>query len=118
MALVIDGFSFVTLDADIYAKPSVSATLYLDNPTDIFVAQVALTAVQTIENCSCTAYISGIRLSNGDFLDFHTFPPVIEWADTQSVTFVLAVEIAPEQSTVSAFASASALASVTTYSEA
>jgi hypothetical protein len=117
MALAIDSFSFATLDADIFFKPSVSATVYLDNPTDIFVAQVALTAVEKIENCSCSAYISGITLSDGDFIEFHTFPRVIEWADTQSVTFVLAVELAPGENTVSVLASASALASVTTYSE-
>jgi hypothetical protein len=114
MSLVIDSFSFATLDASSQANvDSVSATLYLDNPTDIFVAQVALTQVDIVEWGTCSAYIHKITLLNGDFLEFDTFPRVIEWADTLSVTFVLAV--GPPTSTGGIIASA--LASVTSYRE-
>jgi hypothetical protein len=112
MALAVDSFSFANLAGDSTGLP-VSATLYLNNPADIFVAQIALTSVVGSGSFACGAYIYGITLSNGEHLEFHTpLPCAIEWADTQSVTFVLS---STAQS--SSYGSASALASVTTYSE-
>lgn len=115
MSLAIDGFSFVNLDAALFGFPSQSATVYLDNPTDIFVAQVALTSVGIVDNVYCTAYISGITLANGDHLEFSTFPTTMEWANTQSVTFVLEVQAWTGEGSADGFANA--LASVTNYRE-
>jgi hypothetical protein len=120
MALAVDTFSSANLAAD-SGGPSASATLYLNNTADIFVAQVALTSLGfDISNTSeqqpgffCGAYIYEITLSNGEHLEFHTpFPTVIEWADAQNVTFVLACT-----GDSAASGSATATASLTTYTE-
>jgi hypothetical protein len=94
------------------AGTSSSVTLFV-NPTDIFVAQIALTQVQTGVGREgvglppvINAYISGITLQNGVVIDFPDTPNLIEYAWTESVTFVLE----PDE-----FTSASAVATVSTY---
>ena len=62
MPLAIKSFIFADVGGySVGSKLSHSTTVYLDDQTDIFVAQVALTSV--IETVLCLVYISGITLS-------------------------------------------------------
>jgi hypothetical protein len=113
MALAINSFIFALVGGvSSGSKVSHSTTVYLDDQTDIFVAQVALTSL--IQTIFCLVYISGITLSNGEHLEINTFPRAIEWADTESVTFVVEVQSGGD---FNSSASASALATITSYSE-
>jgi len=57
------------------------------NPADIFVAQISLSSVI---RPGIYAYISGITLQNGDFIDLSRSQlSDVEWAWARSVTFVL-----------------------------
>ena len=83
-----DSFNAVKLTA-LLGVPSVSATLFV-NPSDIFVAQIALTAVAFLNAGEAVAYISGITLQDGTPIQFSGQPADMEFAWTESViTFVL-----------------------------
>jgi len=102
-----DSFSSRKLDNG-GAIISMSATIHVD-PTDIFVAQISLSAVF---RPGVYAYISGITLQNGDFIDLSwSLPNAVAWAWTQSVTFVLTRTDPLNQNAGKAYA----LATVTTY---
>jgi hypothetical protein len=105
MAIVIDSLSFAIL-SNAATVTTFSATILVD-PQDIFVAQVALTQMNLIGGeGSCHAFISGIALTDGNSIDFSNGPPVFEWFDATSVTFVLVTK---------PHLTATALATVTSY---
>src|SRR5215472_15525108 len=80
-----DSFSSVKLNIG-GAIIGESVTIHVD-PADIFVAQISLTALFVP---GVYAYISGITLQNGDFIDLSRSGLCdLEWAWTESVTFVL-----------------------------
>jgi hypothetical protein len=94
MALTLDNFEIATLSCP-SGVASASVTL-LTEPTDIFVAQAALSEVASTTSefghaggLKSVAFISEVAFSNGTLLDPSGFPSAFGFAFATSVTFAL-----------------------------